>query len=281
MTRKAARLSAALALAIGLGLTAQGQSSFQTGPCDDHHGNNSWSFDNGSKYTHCEERTISLPAGQGVEVEAVNGGIAVVGEERSDIQLEARVFTTGSSQAEADKRAQDIKIQTEGNHIKADVPTSWMGHHSEAVSFSLRVPHHYSVKAKGENGAISVASLQGSMNLRTENGGIVVKDCAGDINSRTENGSINITVTGDSFEGAGIVAETTNGSANLTLPEDYSAHLEAGVVNGRLRIDFPVTLNHFNNKEISTDIGKGGPPIRLHTVNGSVTIRRTEASKAS
>jgi len=273
MTRRTLYFCAAALVASAV-WTAQGQSNFQISTCDKHDDSNSFSYNSDHRYSHCEVRTAKLTAGQPLEVAAVNGGIAVIGEDRGDIQVEARIQTWGDSQAEADKRAQDTTIQTANNRVRADTPHNWHGQNSEAVNFHVLVPRHYSVKLDGVNGGISVTDLEGTMNLHTENGGISLKNCAGDVRGRTTNGSIAITAGGESWRGGGVDAETTNGSASITLPSDYSAHLEAGVVNGSIHFDFPLTMNHFNSKEISTDIGKGGPTLRLHTVNGSVSIRR-------
>jgi hypothetical protein len=274
MTRKTLYLCVAAAVAVAPVVTALGQSNFQTSTCNNQDDSRSFSYSTDHRYSHCEVRTIKLAAGQALEVTAVNGGISVIGEGRGDIQLEARIQTWGDSQADADKRAQDTTIQTANNHVRADTPRNWHGQNSEAVSFRVLVPHRYSVKLDGVNGGISVADLEGTMNLHTENGGISLKNCAGDVHARTTNGGISITADGESWRGGGVDAETTNGSASITLPPDYSAHLEAGVVNGSIRFDFPLTMNHFNSKEISTDIGKGGSTLRLHTVNGSVSIHR-------
>lgn len=275
MSRKALQIIAAAVFAAGLCLAARAQSSFQTAACVDRDGGNTHQYTSDHRFTHCELRTTKLGAdGKQLEVNAVNGGIAVVGEDRSDIQLEARVESWANSQADADKRAQETTIQTADNRVHADTPRDWRGQNNEAVSFRLLVPRRYSVKLDNVNGGISVASLDGAIKLSTENGGISLRDVAGDVQSRTVNGSINIEVDGDNWRGTGVVAETTNGSASITLPENYSAHLEAGVVNGKIRFEFPLTMNHFDSREISTDIGKGGARIRLHTVNGSVNIRR-------
>ena len=61
---------------------------------------------------------------------------------------------------------------------------------------------------------------------------------------------------------------------HLSLPEGYSAHLETGTVNGGLRTDFPITVQGRIGRTLSTDLGQGGPPIRVRTTNGGVSIER-------
>jgi len=61
---------------------------------------------------------------------------------------------------------------------------------------------------------------------------------------------------------------------NLYIPAGYNARLETGTVNGPMRFDFPVTVQGRITKQLSTDIGSGGPTIRAVTTNGPVVVRR-------
>jgi hypothetical protein len=58
------------------------------------------------------------------------------------------------------------------------------------------------------------------------------------------------------------------------VPEKYNAQLETGTVNGGMRIDFPITVQGTIGRRLTTKLGDGGPPVRVTTVNGGVTIRR-------
>jgi DUF4097 and DUF4098 domain-containing protein YvlB len=69
---------------------------------------------------------------------------------------------------------------------------------------------------------------------------------------------------------------TTNGGVSLSIPENYSAHLETGTVNGRLNVDFPITVQGELKRELSANLGSGGATIRAMTTNGGVRIRRGE-----
>jgi hypothetical protein len=60
----------------------------------------------------------------------------------------------------------------------------------------------------------------------------------------------------------------------LRVSRGYSAHLETGTVNGGVDIDFPVMVQGKIGRRITTDLGKGGPTIRVITTNGGVDVRR-------
>ena len=58
----------------------------------------------------------------------------------------------------------------------------------------------------------------------------------------------------------------------MAVPDCYSARLETGTVNGRVRIDFPVTMQGTLGRDIRTTLGSGGSLVRAITRNGAITI---------
>jgi hypothetical protein len=65
---------------------------------------------------------------------------------------------------------------------------------------------------------------------------------------------------------------------HLSIPENYNAMLETGTVNGPVQADFPLTVTldgRKNWRRFTTKLGDGGPPVRVVTTNGPLTLRRT------
>lgn len=58
------------------------------------------------------------------------------------------------------------------------------------------------------------------------------------------------------------------------MPDDYNARLETGTVDGGIEVDFPVTVEGRIGRELSVDLGAGGPTLRVLTTNGGVRIDR-------
>src|SRR2546428_12573332 len=86
---------------------------------------------------------------------------------------------------------------------------------------------------------------------------------------------------GDHWDGAGLDVETHNGGVRLTLPATYSAELETGTTNGRISIDFPVTVQGRIDRHLTATLGAGGPKDRAITTNGGGTSRRRERPSES
>src|SRR3954466_15417138 len=60
--------------------------------------------------------------------------------------------------------------------------------------------------------------------------------------------------------------------ATVYVPRGYNAQLETGTTNGGMRVDFPITVRGSLTRRISTQLGSGGPTVRVMTTNGGVHI---------
>jgi hypothetical protein len=258
---------------IALPLSAQ---QFTTGPCDHDEGNtsnNSWF--SGHQDRACELRHTILPVQNGqVSVTGKNGGIELIGEDRQDISLEARVITQASTREEAQSLAREVTIVTSGA-IHAEGPQSWgPSRRSWSVNFRLHVPRHLAAELHTENGGIAVSNVDGVIHADTTNGGLTLDDLAGDVHATTVNGGLDVKLEGDQWRGAGLFAKSTNGGVSVKAADHYSAHLIAQTVNGGLAFGFPVTIQGKIGNHVDTNIGRGGPTVQFQTVNGGVSINQ-------
>ena len=124
-------------------------------------------------------------------------------------------------------------------------------------------------------GGVTVRDVAGDVSFQVLNGGVTLANLAGDVEGQTTNGGLTVELTGDSWEGEGLDVKTTNGGVKLYIPDDYSAQLETGTVNGRMNFEFPVTVKGKLDRNISTTLGDGGKTIRVRTTNGGVTVARS------
>jgi DUF4097 and DUF4098 domain-containing protein YvlB len=227
----------------------------------------------------CELRTATIAlGGHHLAVKSENGGIEIAGEDRSDVVIEARVQAWGGSASEARDILNRVTIETSGDSIRDDGPHSHFGNSGYGVNYRLRVPRKLAVDLKSENGGIDIAHLDGKIDFDTTNGGVSLTDLAGEVHGSTVNGGLEIALTGTTWRGSGLKAETTNGGVTLQVPDHYSAHLETGTVNGGIHVDFPITVQGEIKKHLSTDLGGGGPTIHAETTNGGGEINRARGT---
>lgn len=254
---------AVIALAVVVGPAV----AHEWGDCDGWQEDSDW----GSKGRYCEIREMTLPAAASIAVDAGhNGGIKVWGRDQSQIDLEARIQVWDRSAENAMTLAREVEIITDGGRIRADGPSDddW------SVSYRLRVPHRTDLDLEAHNGGISIEEVSGHLRVATHNGGLSLAALSGDVQAETTNGGVRVELIGDQWDGRGLDVETTNGGVEVSIPEGYSAELETGTVNGRVNIEFPVTVQGQIGRNIETTLGSGGAPVRVKTKNGSVTITR-------
>jgi hypothetical protein len=270
------RLGLAMVALCLLGLSGLASSGLLSGQkhhsqsltCDDQ-----WS--DGDKAQHCEVRevTIAAPAGTLTVDGQKNGGISIKGADRADVLIRARVQTRADTDAEAQAMATQIRVETGGQRVYASGPETDKGR-NWSVSYEVFVPHQSDLSLTAYNGGISIADVRGKINFTTLNGGLSLVGLAGSVRGRTTNGGISIELEGGTWDGDTLDVSTTNGGVNLRMPENYSAHLETGTTNGGMSIAFPITVQGKIPKQLSLDLGSGGPVLRVMTVNGGVSIGR-------
>jgi DUF4097 and DUF4098 domain-containing protein YvlB len=226
---------------------------------------------------HCEIKEQTVAAGGTITVDArKNGGVSVKGWDRNEVLVRARIQTGAPTQSEADELAKQIRIETGGGKILAQGPENRRDYHWN-VSYEVFVPKRSDLSLEAHNGGISIADVSGRIEFTGHNGGVVLKRVGGTVRGATTNGGLVVELDGSQWNGETLDVRTTNGGIVMSVPENYSAHLETGTVNGHLSVDFPVTVQGRITRELAVNLGSGGPTVRAMTTNGGVKIRRTES----
>jgi hypothetical protein len=228
----------------------------------------------GEHARYCEVREATLPAGGLLAVDArPNGGIQVVGADRSDVRLRVKIQATADSEAEARDIAGEVRVETAGT-VKAVGPGRSRGHGWYA-SFRLEVPRSVPLRLQADNGGLSLEGVAGDVELHTVNGGIHVEGGGGNVHGETVNGGLHLQLAGSEWRGEGVDLRTTNGGVHLVIPEGYNARLETSTVNGGVHSDLPITTHgRWTGGGIETDLGHGGRLIRVETTNGGLHLSR-------
>lgn len=239
-------------------------------------------YDNRDDDVFCEVRPSTLPVTSSLDIDGrQNGSVIVHGWDKNSVQVVALIETHANNDANARQLAKDTRITTDGGRIYAETPRDLLERARDysrnsyvSVSYEVWAPRGTNLNLEAENGSITVDSVNATVDLHSSNGSVHLTDVAGDFRGGTTNGSVVVDLSGDKWNGSGLDLRTINGGVRMTLPSNYSARLTTGTVNGGMNIDFPITLQGRIGREIETQLGQGGPPIRVMTTNGGVTIRR-------
>lgn len=136
------------------------------------------------------------------------------------------------------------------------------------------VPEASDLDLETLNGGIEVKGVYGDIRFEAVNGGIRLADLGGDVRGSTVNGGVVVRLAGDRWRGRSLDVDTTNGSVKLQIPEEYSADVETGTVNGSIDLAFPVTIQGKIGRSLRFTLGDGGARVRVQTVNGDVRLMR-------
>ena len=213
------------------------------------------------------QETISASAKTMVDP-GENGGIKIHGWNQQGVLVKACIHASAATEDAASALLKEIKIVRGPGDIQPDGPATSDAQHW-SVSYEIWMPNASNVQANSLNGGIRIEGIEGEIRFHAQNGGVTLIHVGGDVEGSTQNGGLTVQLGGTSWRGSGLKAETENGGVNMTVPDGYSAQVEASTVNGGMHVDFPVELS---GKTVKFDLGSGGALLQVKTVNGGVRI---------
>ena len=224
-------------------------------------------------YAHNLNGSISIVAGTGNKLEVVGikhwrrGNpddvkiiVTQVGSSRGDVVI--CVLWKGQNSCDED-----------GYHGRYDRDDDgWWGNKNDvSVELRIKLPAGVNVEATSVNGSVDVDGATAEVIAKSVNGQVSAYS-TGPVSASTVNGGLRIRT--------GAITSRTeyksvNGSITLDIPAETNADLEMRTVNGSLDSDFPLQVQgRINPKSIRASIGKGGPTLKISTVNGSIRLRK-------
>jgi len=225
-----------------------------------------------------------IAAGKSIEVKGINGDIMVDPTSGTEVKVVAK---KSAHKSDSDEVTIEVIEHEGGVTLCAKYPTPKGERPNECqpgeggrmstrdndvqVDFTVQVPAGVAFTGRTVNGDIMASGLKGDAEAYTVNGSIKL-ETRGTARATTVNGSIQAEMgapaSGD------LEFETVNGGITITMPAASGADVHASTVNGRISTDFPLTVQgKFSPRSLRGTIGKGGPELKLSTVNGSIRLR--------
>jgi len=246
-----------------------------------------FSIFSGPKYEEEFHKTVPLERDGDFVLKNVNGSIIIETWDREEVEITAVKTARGSKNNL--KRVQ-IKIMASDQSVEIDTIYEKRRNLRVSVAYQVLVPENInleliktvngSIKMKGPfsdvkaactNGGIQLEGAAGYVSLSSTNGSIKAYEIEGNIYAGTTNGSILLEIRSLTDD---VTAKTVNGGIKLALDDLMDANLNLRTSNGKVHVDFPVTVENLRKSRRSLEgrIGKGGPEISLKTVNGSIKL---------
>jgi Toastrack DUF4097 len=225
--------------------------------------------------------TGHVAAGQFLEVRGINGSIhaePAAGESIDVIASKSgRVFDPGEIEVKVVQHDGGITICAV--YPSASEPSQCENggvvNNDVSVDFTVRVPSNVKFVGRTVNGLVEAKSLQADAEAHTVNGDVVLST-AGTAQGDTVNGSIRASL---GKINSALKFSTVNGGITVDVPSGAGARVHAQTVNGGIQTEFGLPVRGlFPAKHTDGAIGRGGPELRIATVNGSIRLRRNKSA---
>ncbi|MGZ5495946.1 MAG: DUF4097 family beta strand repeat-containing protein [Candidatus Aminicenantales bacterium] len=246
-------------------------------------------------------------------VDNVFGPITVEGYTGKDVLLEARKIVYARDEARAKKAEDEVKLDLteKGNTVEAYVDGPFRETEAEGrtggihmhrdpgyrvyYGFTLKVPVRTNlVLATVLDGDVEVRGVEGTFDVRNVNGKVRIVDAAGSGDAQTVNGGV--TVLFRRPPDGPCLFKTINGDVEVDFPDLPSADFRVKTMHGEVYSDFNVTslpkaapireerpekggkFVYRSDGFYGVRAGKGGPEIKLETLNGDILIAKRSKS---
>lgn len=230
----------------------------------------------------------AVPAGRWIRIRDLNGPITVSATSGAQVQVTATKHWDQGNPDEVHfqvqktgEGGQDILICALWGDRSSCDENGYQNHDSRGsrnndtrVEFRILVPRGVRVSVATVNGDVRVDGASSTVDASSVNGTVDAASSGGPVRATSVNGDVRahmgrFALTDD------LSFETVNGSVLAEFSSDLDADVDLSTVNGRYYSDFPLTVEgRLDPHHVRARLGKGGPRVRLTTVNGSVELRR-------
>src|SRR5688572_11474580 len=216
-----------------------------------------------------------------VSIANINGDVHISAWDRNEVKIDAvkRAYSRerlSEATIEVTNTADSVSIKTKYPERNQTFDSRTRENNPASVEYTLTVPRGARIENVAlVNGSLDIDGLHGEVRASLVNGGVKANDLSGEVNLSTVNGAIEVNAAGLA-ESKGVSLNAVNGAIVLNVPSGANAHVRATTVHGQISNDFGLTVEEgqYVGRNLSGQIGSGGPRIRLNNVNGSISIKR-------
>ena len=200
-----------------------------------------------------------------LRVEARTISLSVVGEDRTDVASELKVWSSGYEEPEARKYAQETKLKATVAGDTLIVEIDYPRPAEQRSTLVVRVPKRLTVRVQPNRGKLQIRGVAG-VDLVEVRGDVNVGEVAGRVTAVHRGGPLTI-------ESAETVKLNMRGGV-VTL-KNVSGNISVLAQSGEVRgvgLRGPLEIDGNNTKIVLEDLQATDANIRLNTVGGSVSL---------
>ncbi|MFC2156738.1 DUF4097 domain-containing protein [Acidobacteriota bacterium] len=251
------------------------------------------------------QRTLSFEGTSGpreIQLDNIFGSVKLTGTSGKNVQLVASKTIKARTKARIEKAKQEVSldIAVEDNliDIYVDGPfrsqdrKGYTNHRDPGYQvqydFEIKVPKETNFYLKTvTDGDITVENMSGDFEVKNVNGKVTIIDVAGSGLAHTVNGGVKVYFSRNPENTCSF--KTVNGDLELYFKDRLSADFRLKTFHGDAYTDFeykplPTTTEekvekkgkyvYKYNHNFGVRVGKGGPEIKMDTLNGDLLIKK-------
>ena len=219
----------------------------------------------------------SLVANGRVMIQNLYGDVQITGWDRDEVLVEATKHSVDG------RRLDDARIVVDTSDGRVSIRTQYTGSDAEspaAVEYRIMVPRNASLEdVKLVNGGLSITGVLGGIKASAVNGNIHAERLEGETDLSTINGLLEA-----DFHRVSrchpITLSSVNGPIHVSLPSGASATVSAQNRSGGIDSDFGRSWRASTGHRLEASLNGGGAVIRVHNINGGISIHSTWSRKA-
>jgi DUF4097 and DUF4098 domain-containing protein YvlB len=221
-------------------------------------------------------RSYSLAANGHVVVQNLYGDVSITAWDRDEVLVEAVKRSSDPS------RLDDAEIVVEPSSGGLSIRTRYSGAdagHLASVEYRITVPRAATLdQVQLINGGLSINGVAGSVTASAVNGSIKAEKLGGRADLSTVNGrlSADFNRIGSANQ---ISLRSVNGPITLSIPSGAGANLNVRNQSGGIETEFGHAVRGDSGQELHTRVNRGGAEIRVHNVNGGISIHGALAKR--
>jgi len=239
----------------------------------------------GDELTEEFHQSYPLTATGRVGIGNINGNVHISAWDRNEVKVDAvkRAYSAerlSEVTIDVTNSADSVVIKTKYAERNQTFEKRNRENSSASVEYTLTVPRGARIDSAAlVNGSLDIEGVKGDVNVSLVNGEVKASGLGGEVKLSTVNGAQEVNVT-SLDEAKGVTLNSVNGAIVLFVPSGANAQVRASTVHGPITNDFGLTVEEgqYVGRNLSGQIGSGGPRIRLNNVNGSIAIKRGERS---
>ena len=215
-------------------------------------------------------RTYQLAPGARVELSHINGSIDIETVEGNTAELRITSYSDNENPRKLNVEhtsAASLVVRGEARGRRQDFDNT---NHRIA----LKLPRRSEVVVDGASGSVRVGELDGSIRLRDVSGSVGVAQAAGSADVSGVSGSVTLKMA--RLAGSGVRVEKVSGKVSVRFTDEVHADLQTSGIKGKVYVEVPdvAVQGELSRADFRARIGRGGTPITISDVTGSVRLAR-------